>query len=209
MKHSLLSFFLFVIVVAFIQCKGEYQYFTNKIDVGNPKFSGSLKYDNSTGIYTITGGGVNIWERSDEFFYVWKKESGDFTLSAIISFENGEGNEHKKIGLMIRESLDSNAKYADIAIHADGLTSLQYRAETGGITDEIKTSLNAPEQVVLIRKGNKIIIRGGNKNIVPLNDNAEIEINFPNEFYIGMFICSHEDEKVETAYFSHVKFSKL
>ncbi|KKL06666.1 hypothetical protein LCGC14_2593780, partial [marine sediment metagenome] len=37
-----------------------------------------------------------------------------------------------------RDNLSGNAKHVTSAIHADGLTSLQYRKETGGITEEVK-----------------------------------------------------------------------
>lgn len=108
---------------------------------------------------------------------------------------------------MIRESLDANAKYADIAIHADGLTSLQYRTETGGVTREIVTLLKGADRAVLIRRGNKIIIRGDTGS-APRIDNAEIELEFEGEFYVGMYVGSHEDNDLQTANFSEVRFQR-
>jgi len=181
--------------------------FTNSTDIGSVKQKGSVKYNELTGTYTITGGGENLWAQADEFYYVWRKESGDFTFSSTLAFDNKEGNAHKKMGLMIRESLDAGAKYVDIAIHNDGLTSLQYRAQTGGITKEITTLTNTADHVVLIRKGNKIIMRSGT-GVMPRQDNAEIEIDFPGEFYVGMFVCAHEADATRSADFSEVRFMK-
>jgi hypothetical protein len=39
---------------------------------------------------------------------------------------------HRKAALMIRQSLDPGAAYADVALHGDGLTSLQSRATADG-----------------------------------------------------------------------------
>jgi len=181
--------------------------FTNAGDVGNPRLAGRHTYNPATGVYNVTGGGVNMWENTDEFYFIWRRESGNFTLSTTLNFENKEGNAHKKMGLIIRESLDANAKYADIAIHADGLTSLQYRAETGGITREVATALNGADRAVLIRRDNKIIIRA-ETGAVPRVDIAEIELDFPGEFYVGMFVCSHEADRLETADFSDVRFTR-
>ena len=34
-------------------------------------------------------------------------------------------------------TLDADSRYADIAVHGDGLTSLQYRMVKGGVTEEL------------------------------------------------------------------------
>jgi Tol biopolymer transport system component len=179
--------------------------FTGSGDVGAVKAKGSHMYDPTTGAYTITGGGENLWAQADEFYYVWRKDSTDFTFSSTISFNEKEGNAHKKIGLMIRESLNPDARYADIAVHADGLTSLQYRSETGGITKEITTLAKRADHVVLVRKGNKLIIRAG-VGETPRRDHAEIEMDFPGEYYVGMFVCAHETGVARTATFSEARF---
>jgi hypothetical protein len=39
---------------------------------------------------------------------------------------------------MIRRTLNPSSAYADVVLHGDGLTSLQYRLQEGGETMEIK-----------------------------------------------------------------------
>jgi Tol biopolymer transport system component len=179
--------------------------FTESGDIGAVKAKGSYTYDPSAGMYAITGGGENLWAQADEFYYVWRKDSADFTLSTTLSFAEKEGNAHKKMGLMIRESLHPDAKYVDIAIHADGLTSLQYRAETGGITKEITTLTKGADHVALIRRGKKLIMRTA-VGETPRQDHAEVEVEFSKEFYVGMFVCAHEAGVTRTANFSEVRF---
>ena len=96
-------------------------------DVGTVLHPGSVEYDPARQSYTISGSGENMWFGQDDFHYLWKKVSGDVSLTADISFIGTSGNNHRKAVLMIRQSLDGNAKSVDVARHGDGLTSLQYR----------------------------------------------------------------------------------
>ncbi|KAA6309878.1 hypothetical protein EZS27_038715, partial [termite gut metagenome] len=143
-------------------CKqSKEQVFVNSNDVGDCKIEGSLSYDPVRDAYTLTGAGFNIWGESDSFHYAWKEIEGDFVLTADIAFGNkkAESNAHRKLGLLIRKTLDADSPYADVAIHGDGLTSLQYRLEKGGETQEVKSANTTPAQIQLERKGNTIIIR--------------------------------------------------
>ncbi|KAA6305490.1 hypothetical protein EZS27_042858, partial [termite gut metagenome] len=78
-----------------------------------------------------------------------------------------------------------------------------YRLEKGGETQEVKSANTTPAQIQLERKGNTIIIRTDD-NIASGNEDAKIEIQLPAKSYVGLFICSHEDNIFETAYFSNV-----
>ena len=54
------------------------------------------------------------------FHYVWKKVSGDVSISADIAFATKGGEEHKKAMVMFRQSLDADSAYADLAAHVVG-----------------------------------------------------------------------------------------
>jgi len=195
---------LFMLALLFLfACSGT-PIFENASDVGNCKLPGNFVYDKDKDVYTLTGAGFNLWEQSDEFFMVWKEVSGDFTLSAQIAFEGAGVNAHRKMGLIIRESLDADAKYADVAVHGDGLTSLQYRREKGDITREIKSDNQMPDHIVLERAGDKIIMKTGIARY-PNQPDATLELVMPQNCYVGLFICSHETDVSETGYFSDVK----
>ena len=100
-------------------------------DVGSVLHPGSSDYDATERTYTLTGSGENMWFNSDNFQFTWKKISGDMALTADISFVGDGGNAHRKAVLMIRQDLDGDSVYADVALHGDGLTSLQYRDAKG------------------------------------------------------------------------------
>ncbi|MBK5294576.1 MAG: hypothetical protein JJE04_23210, partial [Acidobacteriia bacterium] len=54
----------------------------------------------------VTASGENIWGTADAFQFVWKKVSGDVSLTAEVAFLTATGDPHKKAVLMLRESLE-------------------------------------------------------------------------------------------------------
>src|SRR6266536_4187486 len=130
--------------------------FEGHADVGTVLHAGSIDFDTAKQTYTINGSGENMWDATDAFQFVWKKISGDVTLTADISFLNKTGNEHKKAALILRQSLDADSVYADVALHASGLTSLQFRDEKGAVTREIQANLSAPKRLRISKRGDYV-----------------------------------------------------
>lgn len=173
-------------------------------NIGNPALKGSFDYNKKTQVYQLKGAGYNIWNERDEFFYLSKPAKGDYIFSANMSFV-GEGvDPHRKAGLMFRASLDEDAPYVDVAVHGDGLTSIQYRSEKGGETREMTTNVKSPEFVQIEKMGNIYMLRIS-KNNTPLDEVASVEVNLGENFHVGMFVCSHNAEVMEQARFWNVR----
>jgi Tol biopolymer transport system component len=178
--------------------------FTDQADVGKVKLSGSAAYDHEKKEYSISGAGTNMWFDRDEFHLLWKRMSGDFIVQAQADFLGSGVDPHRKLGWIVRASLDSNSAYADVAVHGDGLTSLQYRRATGDSTREVKSSLTAPNVIQLERKGNKYIMsvaRFGE----PFVTDELADLALGDTVYIGLFVCSHNPEVIESAVFRNVR----
>lgn len=179
--------------------------FDNDSDIGNIKLPGSVKYDYGLQQYRITGSGANIWFDHDAFHYVWKKMKGDFILTANAAFIGKGVEDHRKLGWMIRSSLDSTSKHINAVVHGDGLTSLQYRRAVGNNTDEIKAKLTHADVIQLERRGNKYIMsvaRNGG-----LFETEEVDdLDLGDKVYVGLFVCSHNANVSETAVFHNVRF---
>src|SRR6266404_2885631 len=112
--------------------------FDNQMDVGKVSHAGSTSFDAASRSYSIAGGGENMWFTNDAFHFVWTRVSGDFALQAAIEWLGAGGNPHKKACLIARQSLAPDAPYVDVAVHGDGLVSLQYRELPAGPTREIQ-----------------------------------------------------------------------
>lgn len=160
-------------------------------EVGGPLLAGSASYDASRGEYRIAGGGANMWGQTDAFHFIYRQASGDLTLSATVHFPHPGGNEHKKAGWMVRQGLGPSAPYADVVVHASGLTSLQYRLTEGGETQEIQSKISMPEVIRLVRLGNSFSLwaaRGGG----PLELAGSVEVPLRDPVNVGLAVCSHD-----------------
>src|SRR5581483_10086548 len=174
-------------------------------DVGTVLHPGSVEFDAAKQTYTISGSGENMWFAADAFQFVWKKMSGDVTLTADISFLTKTGNPHKKAALMVRQSLDADSVYADVAVHASGLTSLQFRDEKGAITREVQSNQSAPKRLRIARRGDYIYMSLGD-DLQPAGGWLRIPLRGP--FYVGLGVCSHDKDALETAVFSNVELNQ-
>ena len=181
--------------------------FENHSDVGAVLHQGSVEYEPARKTYTISGSGENMWSTSDAFQFVWKKMSGDVGLTADISFLTKTGNEHKKAVLMLRQNLDADSVYADVALHASGLTSLQFRDEKGALTREVRSILAAPKRLRIVKRGEYVYMAlGAGDAVQPAG--GWLRIPLQGEFYVGLGVCSHDQEVVEQAVFSNVELSR-
>ena len=178
--------------------------FEGHSDVGTVLHAGSVDYDASKGAYTISGSGNNMWSTEDDFQFVWKKVSGDVTLTADISFLNKTGNEHKKAVLILRQNLNADSVYADVALHASGLTSLQFRDEPGAVTREIQSSLSAPKRLQIARRGDYVYMSLAADSDLKVAG-GWLRIPLQGDFYVGLGVCSHDKDVSETAVFSNVE----
>src|SRR4051794_11596027 len=124
-------------------------------DVGDTPKAGTAEYDASKQEYRITGGGANIWASADAFQYVWKRVSGNVAITADVKFIGSGAVAHRKAVLMIRQNLNPDSAYADIAVHGDGLTSLQYRPSAGAVTAEVRSTATGPTHIRIERRGNQ------------------------------------------------------
>ena len=174
-------------------------------DVGTVLHEGSVEYDAAKRSYTIAGSGENMWLGSDAFEFVWKKMSGDVTLTADIAFLGKGVNEHRKAVLMIRQSLDADSPYADAALHGNGLTSLQYREEKGAATHEIQANVSAPKRLRIEKRGAyfSMWLADASGEFRPAGGSTRIALKEP--FYVGIGVCSHDKDVVEKAVFSNVE----
>jgi len=177
--------------------------FENHADIGTVLHPGSASYDASAKTYTLSGSGENMWFKVDDFQFAWKKVSGDMALSADISFLGTGGAEHRKAVVMFRQSLDGDSVYADVAVHGNGLTALQYRDAKGEITREVQSSLSAPRRVSIIKRGGYVYMSLGDDNEVRMGG-GWIRIPLAGEFYAGIGVCSHDKDAVERAVFSNL-----
>ena len=183
--------------------------FTGHTDIGTVLHPGFVQYDAARRTYTITGSGENVWFAADAFQFVWKKVEGDFTLTADISILGQGGDPHRKAMLMARQSLDPDSAYADVALHGVGLTSLQSREAKGEATHEVQANVSAPKRVRLLKWGDDLSlwIAGEDGRFQP--SGAAMQVALRGAFYVGLGVCAHDKDAMETAVFSRVELKHV
>ncbi len=182
--------------------------FTGEASVGATPAGCAAHYDAAKGEYRITGGGANVWAAADAFYFVWKQASGDVSLSADVEWVGTSTVGHRKAMLMVRQSLDPGSAYADGVSHGDGLTSLQFRGAANEQTYQVFTQVDGKARIRLERKGSRYTMYAGKPDgeLKPVGPVEYVSLKDP--VYVGLGVCSHVADKLETAIFSNVKLDK-
>jgi TolB protein len=178
--------------------------FDNNSDIGAVNLTGGVIYNPALQEYAMHGSGENIWFDRDEFHFLWKSISGDFIMQARIRFI-GEGvHEHRKIGIMIRDTLSTGSAHISAVVHGDGLASLQFRKTAGSSTEEIKSENTYPDIIQIERQGDTFIMSAARYG-EPFTSTSIGGIELNDNVFAGLFICSHNAEVLEKAVFDNVR----
>ena len=170
-------------------------------DIGSVGFVGSAT--NSTGLFTVTGAGGDIWGNADAFNYAFVPVTNNCTIVARVTSVQGV-NAWSKAGLMIRQSLDANSVNAFIAVTPSNGVTFQYRTSTGGSSANTTTAgLNAPYWVRLVRSGNTFT---GSRSADGVNwtQQGAMTITMASIVYAGLAVTSHDSSTACTATFDNV-----
>src|SRR4051812_35927788 len=121
-------------------------------DIGAVGQSGSSTQTGGT--FTISGSGTGIWDAADAFQYAFQAGAGDVEITPRgLSLDNTDA--WAKAGVMIRESLAADARFAMIVVTPGNGTSLQARTQPSqGCSLTWGPGLGAPCWVRLTRAGN-------------------------------------------------------
>lgn len=185
--------------------------FDGQSDIGSALVPGSASYDAATGEYTIHSAGYNIWYSRDEFRYLWKKMSGDVSLAADASFPNPNGYGDRKVVLVIRQSLDDDAREAMLGEHGTGMIHLAFRTDRGVFLKDMQYRFGGllngvhARRVGIEKRGDSIAIFVSLQGEPMHQLGPPITLHFDGPFYAGIGFCSHLPATVDTAVVSHVQ----
>ena len=183
-------------------------------DIGISKGGSAFE---SSGTWTISGDGDDIWNNSDSFQYAYVPLSGDGEIIARV-VSNGYGsNTWAKGGVMIREKLEPDSKHVMMVVTGGegGGKAFQCRSITGGASYSSHggSQIYPPLWVMLKRRGNTFTgyySRNGvnwiqqpssyegdgtvNPRIILMNTNV----------YIGLCVTSHASGELRSFRFDNV-----
>jgi TolB protein len=208
----ILLFFIVVLCIPMHAQNSAIGIFEGQSDVGSVVPPGTAIYDSAQRTYTINAAGANLWSTADAFHYLWKKMSGDLSLTADINFPvtTGTHDPHRKAFLIIRQDLSPDSVYADVALHGAGLTALQYRPEKGAITQDVELNLTVAPRKLRLEKRGDVMTMFLSLNGEPLHQvGASRSVRLEGPFYVGIGVCAHNKDAVEKAVFSNIELQPL
>jgi len=175
------------------------------VDIGSPGQAGSAI--ESAGVFTIEGGGADIWGVSDAFHFVYWPLTGDGEATArVLSVENTDV--WAKAGVMIRESLDAASPHAMTILAAANGVAFQRRITTGGASIHMDAGSGAGGVWLrIVRSGNTITGYRSADGVNWSQIGSPETIAMANDVYIGLAVTAHNDGTLCTAEFDNVQIS--
>ena len=170
-------------------------------DVGTVTPSaGSGIYNATSKVFTVAGGGYDIWDNRDDFHYVYQSLNGDGQITArVTSQTNTDGS--AKAGVMIKDSTTPFAPYALLGITPSNGYRFQWtflKQSTSGGTFTLPNAW-----VRLTRVGNVISsYKSANGTSWILIGQKTVTMNATAT--IGLFVTSHNSGALSTATFDNV-----
>ena len=164
-------------------------------DVGAPAQKGSAAY--SAGIYTINGGGADIWGSSDQFHYVYQRLAGDMDVKVrILSITAAD--QWSKAGIMIRESLDARSAHATALLSAGRGYAFQRRSTLGGSSVSTAGSAAAPPGWLRLKRSGTLITAYQSADGATWTAIGSDNIALSDTVYVGLAVTSHNASALTT-----------
>jgi hypothetical protein len=193
---------LLLALAATASAQSTHGLFPGSTDIGKTK-PGASAYDPASQSYRVTGGGADMWFAADDFHLTWVKLSGDVALTADVAFTPQPAQPLAKAVLIVRQSLDPASAYADVAIHADGHITLQWREKSGDPTKDLTAPEHKSTTLRLERKGD-VFTAYAQKPDGTMDPFASYTVPMTGDVYVGLGVCPHDAEGLATATFSKV-----
>ena len=109
---------------------------------------------------------------------------------------------------MVRQTLDADSPYVDVAQHGSGMTALQYRRDKNDNTQSTGLNIDAPKRVRLEKRGDTFTMFLSNHG-EPLHQvGASIKLHFEGPFYVGIGLSGHNTKVPEKATFRSVELKE-
>ena len=172
-------------------------------DIGSPGLAGSAGYTN--GLWTVTGGGSDIWNTADRLNFASTNYTGDGTMIALVlSLQNSDpGSGWSKAGLMFRNDSTAGSVNVSIVATAGQGVSFQWRGTAGGSSSfSADGGITAPVWLKLVRSGGNFTgyYSTNGSNWVQVSSQT---VAMNNTVMAGLDVTAHNNSALNTATFTN------
>jgi hypothetical protein len=187
-------------------------------DIGGPAASpGYANYSNNSGVWTVGGGGSDVWSTTDQFQFAWTNFAGPGILQADLisaaTISDGTTNENAKAGIMFRYSLATNAPFVALVHDQSQGVQFLYRDTTGAAAGQQGANIviNPAMWFRLVRSNNTFTAYYATSagpptqvSWIPIASHTTV---MPNAALAGILTCSHAATKLASATYASVSIS--
>lgn len=177
------------------------------VDPGQPQLATLTAAADEPSIIRISGSGTDIWDEHDEFYFVYTTLYGDGALSVRLH-DFSVAHAWSKAGVMIRESLQPDARNVLIHISGQNGSVLQARLEPGAET--INSAGSDPSMPVggwmrLTRSGDQVVGELSTDG-ASWRELGRYTVPMGQRMFIGLAVTAHAAGQTATASFSNLVF---
>lgn len=167
-------------------------------DIGNPGAQGGQYLTN--GVWSIIGGGADIWGASDQFHYVSQALAGDGSISGHLTAQTYT-DPWAKAGLMQRVSSDPAAPFYMVAMTPGNGIVVQFRDTQGGNVQNLTGIVGTmPAYLRVTRAGTTFTAYTSADGITwTAIPGSGLSLNMTGQLLSGMAITSHSGTTTGTA----------
>ncbi len=173
------------------------------MNLGNVPAPGSVT--ESSGTWTVAGAGADIGGTEDAFRFAFQVRNGDIELTAKLESLT-KSDPWTKAGLMIRDDLTPNSKYALICLASDNGEHFQFRTANGGESADAAGEKVKPARYLKIVRIGDIFQGWTSADGKAWLKIGQAEIKMSGQIYVGMAVTAHHASKTSTAVFSGLIF---
>ena len=170
-------------------------------EVGSTGAAGSASY--SSGTFTVTGAGADVWNTADAFHYAYRTLDGDGSIVAHVSSIQNVAN-WTKAGVMIRGSISPSSAQAFMLVSwAKGVAFQRRLTDSAASVSTSGSASTAPRWVKLTRTGSVIAAFESADGVTWTQVASDTFVMGPSAL-VGLAVSSHVNGSLATALFDSV-----
>src|SRR5262249_10169191 len=156
-----------------------------------------------SGIWTIAGGGADIWNSADQFHFASQNLTGNGSIIArVATLQNTDP--WAKAGVMFRDSADPSSVFADVMATPGNGVTFQWRTTAGPVPYfAVVSGIAAPVWVKLTRAGNAFSAFYSTDNATWTQIGASQAVSMGPTALVGLAVTAHNNSLLSAATFSN------
>ena len=141
--------------------------------------------------------------------------AGDISMAADAAFPDPNGYGDRKVVLVIRQSLDDDAKEAMIGEHGTGMTHLAWRSDRGAQMKDMSYRWGGsltdvrPKRIGIEKHGDQIAIFLSLQGEPMHQFGPPVSVHLDGPFFVGIGFCSHQPATVDTGVVTNLSLENV